>query len=647
MDCHTTDTEPTKTWHWLLNSRFRDNNTSHIASQKKHLLIPNLLSRSPKVRNLIAMRRFDRSLHISLAIHKEVKVTPQRINQILNHGINVSDQDLRYANDNYPLTKKPNFPPKRKTFVKRHQKKGIPTKILQLASKKDVRREVASPKDKVKIDILQHVKNLDKRMVGHRTRRPNQIIWNKPGIIDSYGELEQVKSPESEKLPTLAHKLSDILKTNGIQYHKPKNSTNIKIDYLEKFNHFNESFVPPSKDSKLFDMTRDKGKTYFSSTSSMTSTLFTFYKLMNHYAPDFRKRFNFNFTNLMTNLPTSFILSRKAPGVYAVESDKSGDRDTFLSKFGHISEALLTNETKEIETFKKIFENKTDSTEGMIDKYHKFLNPENVYNMAIYDKFLMRSQLDCFDGDLPGNGTFDLKSRAIGEIRYDISNPDIKSTTYSDKFSHKDEFNDLIRTGGLFKYSTQARIGQMHGIFISYHNLRHYLGFEYLKIEDIDKIYFNNSPISNAIGNIQFKSSIKIWGKLLDHIREDLDSDNYRVLLHHNLKFGTMEVFVVPLTADQVDQLQSISKNSNGSPIKHQQDLIEFNESTLDLKVLNYELSIHSYENGKLLSPGMLPQTIDNYSFSYKISRKQPNVTHYSNLLHNFVKPLKVSDKRS
>ncbi|CAH6721793.1 hypothetical protein CLIB1444_07S02564 [[Candida] jaroonii] len=593
------------------------------------------------------MRQFDRSFHVSLSLHKAIKVTPGRINRILKKDINISEQDLKYANDNYPLTKKPNDTHKQ-NHVKRKVKRGIPPKILELASRKgSISSNVKDPSGKTKINILQHVKNLDKRMVGHKTRRPNQIIWSKPGIIDTHGELQQVKSPESDKLPTLAHELSDILKTNGIQYHRPE-ADNIKIDYLEKFNHFNESFIPPSKDSKLFDITKEKGKTYFSSTSSMTSTLFTFYKLINHYSPDFDRRFKFKFTNLMTNLPTSFILSRKAPETFAVESDKSGDRETFLSKFGHISEALLTNETKEIENFKRIFDNNldADASKGLVDKYQKFSNPENVYNMAIYDKFLMRSQLDCFDVDLPGNGTFDLKSRAIGEIRYDISNPDIKSTTYSDKFSHKDEFNDLIRTGGLFKYSTQARIGQMDGIFISYHNLRHYLGFEYLKIEDIDKIYFNDSPVSNGIGDIQFKVSIKIWGKILDSIREDLNSDNYRVLLHHNLKFGIMEIFAVPLTTQQVDHLQAISKNSQGSPTKHQEDLVAFNESTLDSNVLNYELSVNSYEGGKLLSPGILPQNLDNYSFSYKISRKQPNINHYNNLLYNFVKPLQISDKR-
>lgn len=41
---------------------------------------------------------------------------------------------------------------------------------------------------------------------------------------------------------------------------------------------------------------------------------------------------------------------------------------------------------------------------------------------------LMRSQLDCKDGRLPGKGTFDIKTRAALVIRHDRANYEVRRT---------------------------------------------------------------------------------------------------------------------------------------------------------------------------------------------------------------------------
>jgi len=41
------------------------------------------------------------------------------------------------------------------------------------------------------------------------------------------------------------------------------------------------------------------------------------------------------------------------------------------------------------------------------------------------EKFVMRSQLDCVDGRLPGTGVFDVKTRAAVPIRMDLLNYEV------------------------------------------------------------------------------------------------------------------------------------------------------------------------------------------------------------------------------
>jgi hypothetical protein len=85
----------------------------------------------------------------------------------------------------------------------------------------------------------------------------------------------------------------------------------------------------------------------------------------------------------------------------------------------------------------------------------------------------MRSQLDCHDDRLPRK-TFDIKTRATIAIRRDILNhAHAAGYTISKAMGYLESFErekyDLIRAAFL-KYSFQARIGKMDGIFLAYHS---------------------------------------------------------------------------------------------------------------------------------------------------------------------------------
>jgi hypothetical protein len=73
------------------------------------------------------------------------------------------------------------------------------------------------------------------------------------------------------------------------------------------------------------------------------------------------------------------------------------------------------------------------------------------------DKFILRSQLDCFDHRLPGTGVFDIKTRAVMTIRHDQLNFEENSgyqirTIQGLVESFEKEYYDLIRSAFL-KYT--------------------------------------------------------------------------------------------------------------------------------------------------------------------------------------------------
>jgi Mitochondrial protein Pet127 len=73
------------------------------------------------------------------------------------------------------------------------------------------------------------------------------------------------------------------------------------------------------------------------------------------------------------------------------------------------------------------------------------------------DKFILRSQLDCFDHRLPGTGVFDIKTRAVMSIRHDLLNFEENSgyqirTNQGIIESFEKEYYDLIRSAFL-KYT--------------------------------------------------------------------------------------------------------------------------------------------------------------------------------------------------
>jgi len=512
----------------------------------------------------------------------------------------------------------------------------------------------------------------------------NSTLLEKGTISVANAKLVQAKPLEKSQIPKLAHRLDRTLFSPGVHflqdprtrvYNFPPFLKN--VIYYEDFDFSAISrFTNVSKDELLLKLAIKNNKQFYSSTSSMTSALTQFYFLLNNYNPRNKRRFDFpSISGLLSSLPASLIMRRRGvnprtqKSIYAVESDHSYDQEILLSAMGQCLETFLTTEEKEFEKFN--LANKSAEAP---------LTPENVYNYSTFGEFLMRSQLDCYDERLPGNGTFDLKTRAVCSIRYDSANPDLQNNKYQiwklkGKYeSFGREFDDLIKTGALLKYLFQARIGQMDGIFIAYHNINSLFGFQYLPLEELDNIFYNhknneifrhttfekdavdlkkiNDRVPTFVGETQFKQSLKIWENIMKLVikASEKQDESFRLFMKakrfHNETKTRLYVFAVPITEQQIHTLQRIPKNFETSfrdditaeqrsenVQAHRDELTKFNESmirgALGRKIQAYcvdinEQIIDNYRHGQSLSP--YPHRVtDDWKLGYKIQKMNNN----------------------
>jgi hypothetical protein len=164
-----------------------------------------------------------------------------------------------------------------------------------------------------------------------------------------------------------------------------------------------------------------------------------------------------------------------------------------------------------------------------------------------FSNTLLRSQIDCI-GKTKNNREilFEIKTRAVCPIRYDLENYrdylDYELKTLLGRHSsYEREFYDLIR-GAFLKYLFQIKIGGMEGAFISYHNTKKIMGFEFIKLEDMQRRIFGNSNFSDII----FKSSLKLLECIFDRVLQDFgsESDQLKIGFFANEWSNTLDVFV-------------------------------------------------------------------------------------------------------
>lgn len=395
--------------------------------------------------------------------------------------------------------------------------------------------------------------------------------------------------------PTMKHETAEALfKNNTVQtvrdsrtgvYNFPQYVENIvSTDEIDM--QLISGFTPPSKDTVLQELARETGSKYFGSTSTLTPVLQQFHNLLSNFRPA-SLRSTSKWVAELTSKPTKVYQSPHVAEItrrgdtYALGVDKTGDSESLLSKLGHSLEAFLTHTPEEYECLKKnpnmalVSEEQIREVRGRVD---------NTYAYSRVAKFLTRSQLDCYDSRLPGTGTFDLKTRAVAGTRYDQVAAEMHHGTdyYVDRpFGHHESFErelvDMSRTVAL-KYSLQARIGRMDGIYVAYHNMKRFFGFQYFPLATLDRL--NHTASMEKAENLLQDPSVWSAALLEDH-KLDVNRGTFELTRGSNafaaivedevekrasaiadkefrlsmeLISRVMDVLVKPMTADDFDE---------------------------------------------------------------------------------------------
>lgn len=306
------------------------------------------------------------------------------------------------------------------------------------------------------------------------------------------------------QIPRLKHHLKSTLFSPGVHYlSDPRTGVFNFHESLGDIPHVNQfkmdkisNFTPAGRDTSLLNLSNfingeeqyKEPISYYSSTSSMTGILTKFHRLLSNNRPINTSAFSkfFPETTQFTRtveVPTSIVVTPKndEKTIYSLDADRSTDSEITLSVLGSALELMLTQEPKDFAKYLK-----SSLKEPPVD--------ESCYHFAKIGKFLIRSQLDAVEDKLP-YGTFDIKTRAVCSIRFDLAHTDYYPTNYEITKTHglfesfERELFDAARIV-MFKYSLQARLGDMDGIFMAFHNIKKFLGFQYLPLTEIDNLYF-------------------------------------------------------------------------------------------------------------------------------------------------------------
>ncbi|KAJ3972992.1 mitochondrial protein Pet127-domain-containing protein [Lentinula raphanica] len=252
-------------------------------------------------------------------------------------------------------------------------------------------------------------------------------------------------------------------------------------------------FIRSSRDEDLWTLAKQEKRKFGGSTSSLSGMLCHIYFLLsgnktvdtNNLSLDFRRESK-TFTPGQ-RMAASVVFNHK-DGVYSIDSSSSEeDREkNILLWMGTLLEKYITMPSGEFLSYLR---------SHPVQQEQAFEEPvREAYRYSKSEKYILRSQLDCHDSRLPGTGVFDIKTRACLPIRMDILNFEessgyvIRSNTGL-MGSFEREYFDLIRSAFL-KYQFQARIGNMDGVFVAYHNTARMFGFQYIPLEEMDQRLF-------------------------------------------------------------------------------------------------------------------------------------------------------------
>ncbi|KAI3652783.1 hypothetical protein MP228_002208 [Amoeboaphelidium protococcarum] len=356
----------------------------------------------------------------------------------------------------------------------------------------------------------------------------------KPSSIVQEGTLQSTTGPsfippDERTVPRLKHRLDRVLFNPGVHFLRDIRSKVYNFDPYVRFitqpQDFDFSRIPPfrrpSQDETLAQLASENNARFFGSTSSVSSALSQIYLGISQFKDIQVQNLGFDFQNAntkfteITRLPTSVLLkpSQIAKGIYSIDyySMESKEKESIMMQQGVILENFFTLSKEDYGKF--LVKNKSkvaDATTGQSDD-------NGAYAYCNYKGLLLRSQIDCMNPHLPRK-VFDIKTRASVAIRLNSQNYEDFVNYRIDKIhgwynSFSREYYDMLRSAFL-KYNFQVRIGNMDGLFVSYHNTREIFGFQYVSREELDLAIFG----STALADKMFTLSLGVFDTILNDI---------------------------------------------------------------------------------------------------------------------------------
>ncbi|EGN98005.1 hypothetical protein SERLA73DRAFT_109301 [Serpula lacrymans var. lacrymans S7.3] len=385
-------------------------------------------------------------------------------------------------------------------------------------------------------------------------RHPLPYIRRIEGVLEPRegGPLEDLPSPSEQKpIARLAHGLDRVLFNPGVHWlQDPRSKVYNFTPWLESIPNVKDfaferitGFIRSSRDQDLWALAKQENRKFGGSTSSMTGMLGHVYFLISGDRDVDTSCLSKSFQREPTNftpgqrMPSSVILNYK-DGVYAIDSDSSDTSEkNILTWMGTMLEKFLTEPREE---FVRYLRSSPEIPQEDIDPRRE------AYRYAKSDRFVLRSQLDCVDGRLPGTGVFDLKTRAALPLRLDLFNYEENSgylirTLQGSMESFEKEYYDLIRSAFL-KYSFQARIGNMDGVLVAYHNTARLFGFQYVPLDEMDSRLFGGPGRGDRV----FERCIRLLEHVADEIISTFPEQSLKCTFETKEGSHVMNVFVEP-----------------------------------------------------------------------------------------------------
>ncbi|KAG8813532.1 hypothetical protein FRC17_001504 [Serendipita sp. 399] len=373
-------------------------------------------------------------------------------------------------------------------------------------------------------------------------------VWLRPsnGAVPT---LQTIEPPAPQPpVPALSHSLDRVLFNPGAHWLRDPRSRVYNFDSsLEKVPDIHNFDFDRLTPWTLGSLARREGKRFAGSTSSLGSLLSHIYFLLANGREVDISILSSAFSSMSRDYtygarwPGGIVL-RHDDGVYCIDSHdiEESEKHLLLNMLHHqgtMLEKFLTHSPSDFDHLRR------DSP--VPDHIEQMKKPES-YRYSKSNAFVMRSQLDAHDPRLPGNGVFDIKSRAVVAIRYDPLNFQNNSgylirSMQGEFESFEREQYDLFRAAFL-KYQFQARIGGMDGIFVAYHNTAQIFGFQYYTREDMDNRLFGGSLQGDKV----FAQCVKCMEEIVSEISLCYPDMSVRCLFETSQVDRVLRIYVEP-----------------------------------------------------------------------------------------------------